>query len=78
LKSLAALSVGIVGRNTKWYILTEENLAISNKTTSFPGGMSGKEPACQHRRHKRHGFDSRAGKIPWRRVWQPTPVFSPG
>ena len=21
------------------------------------------------------GFDPRAGKIPWRREWQPTPVF---
>ena len=24
---------------------------------SFPGGVSGKEPACQCRRCKRHGFD---------------------
>ena len=23
-------------------------------------------------------FDPRVGKIPWRRAWQPTPVFSPG
>ena len=23
----------------------------------FPGGTSGKEPACQYRRYKRHGFD---------------------
>ena len=22
----------------------------------FPGGVSGKEPACQCRRHERHGF----------------------
>ena len=26
----------------------------------------------------RPGFDLRVGKIPWRRKWQPTPVFSPG
>ena len=26
----------------------------------------------------RHRFDSWAGKIPWRRAWQPTPVLSPG
>ena len=26
----------------------------------------------------RHGFDPWVGKIPWRRAWQPTPVFSPG
>ena len=41
-------------------------------------GASGKEPSCQCRRHKRHRFDSCLGKIPWRRKWQPTPVFSPG
>ena len=45
---------------------------------SFPGGTSGKEPACQSRRHKRRGFDPWVGKIPWRRTWQPTPVFLPG
>ena len=48
---------------------------ISN---GFPGGASGKEPTCQCRRHKRHGFDPWVGKVPWRRAWQPTPVFSPG
>ena len=44
----------------------------------FPGGASGKEPVCQCRRHKRHGFNSWVGKIPWRRVWQHTPIFLPG
>ena len=44
----------------------------------FPGGTSGKEPACQCRRHKRYDFDPWVGKIPWRRKWQPTPVFLPG
>ena len=44
----------------------------------FPGGTSAKEPACQCRRHKRCGFDPWVGKIPWRRKWQPTPVFLPG
>ena len=43
----------------------------------FPGGSSGKEPACQCRRHKRHGFDPWVGKIPWRRAWQPTLVLLP-
>ena len=28
--------------------------------------------------HKRGGLDPRVGKIPWRRKWQPTPVFLPG
>ena len=40
--------------------------------------LGGKEPACQCRRHKRRGFDPWVGKIPRRRVWQPTPVFLPG
>ena len=44
----------------------------------FPGGSSGKEPACQCRRHKRSGFDPWIGKIPWRRKWQPTPEFLSG
>ena len=35
-------------------------------------GSSGKE-SCQCRRHKRCSFR----KIPWRRKWQPTPVFLP-
>ena len=36
---------------------------------------SGKESACQCRRR---GFDPWVGKIPWRRKWQPNPVFLPG
>ena len=41
----------------------------------FPGGDSGKEPACQCRRCRRCGFDPWVGKLPWRRRWQPSPVF---
>ena len=43
----------------------------------FPAGVSGKEPACQCRRQKRHESNRWVGKIPWRRPWQPTPVFLP-
>ena len=43
----------------------------------FPGGASGKESAFEFRRCKRRGFDPWVGKIPWRRKWQPTPVFLP-
>ena len=43
----------------------------------FPGGTSDKEPTCQCRRHKRHRFDPWVRKMPWRRKWQPTPVFLP-
>ena len=44
----------------------------------FSSSTSGKGPACQSRRHKRHGFNTWVGKIPCRRAWQPTPVFLPG
>ena len=44
----------------------------------FPGGTSSKEPTCQCRRRKRRRFQPWAGKIPCRREWQPTPVFSSG
>ena len=43
----------------------------------FPGGTSGKEPACQCRRHKRHGFDPWVGKIPWRRHGNPLQYSCP-
>ena len=33
--------------------------------------LSGKESTCQWRRW---GFDPWVGKIPWKRIWQPTPV----
>ena len=44
----------------------------------FPVCASGKEPTFPYRRCKRHRFDCCIGKIPWRRQWQPIPVFLPG
>ena len=44
----------------------------------FLGGAIGKETAGQCRRCKRHNFDPWFETIPWRRAWQPTPVFLPG
>ena len=44
----------------------------------LPRWCSGKEFACQYRRHKRRRFGHWVGKIPWSRKWQPTPVFLPG
>ena len=37
-----------------------------------------KDWPCQCRRQKRCSFDPWVGKIPWRKAWQPTPVFLPG
>ena len=44
----------------------------------LPGGTSGKDPACQCRRHRRCRFDPWVGKLPWSRAWQPTLVFLTG
>ena len=44
-------------------------------TLGLPGGSDGKESACNV---GRPGFDPWVGKNPWRRAWQPTPVFLPG
>ena len=43
----------------------------------FPGGVSSKEHACQCRKYKRRELNPWVGKSPWRRAWQPTPVFLP-
>ena len=57
-----------------------EGLNWSQPCTSqgFQGCTSGKDLACQCRRHERCEFDPWVRKIPWRRKWQPTPVFLPG
>ena len=50
----------------------------------FPDGVNGKttatakNPSCQDRRHKRCRLNPWVLKIPWRRAWQPSPVFLPG
>ena len=58
----------------KTFFIFYHNITIYTPR-GFPGGASGKEPACQCRRH---GFDPRIRKIPWRRKWPPIPVFLPG
>ena len=40
---------------------TTQNLSHKQ---GFPGGTSGKEPACQCRKHRRHGFHPWVRKIP--------------
>ena len=53
----------------------ESNQLWARDKVGLPRWLNDKEPACQCRRH---GFYSWVWKIPWRRKWQPTPVFSPG
>ena len=52
-------------------------IRISSSFKGFPDGSAGKEFAC-NAGDRRHGFSPWVGKIPWRRKWQPTPVYLPG
>ena len=54
------------------------NVHMFSNIYGFLGGARGKEPTCQCKRRKRGRFDPWVRKIPWRRKWQPTPVFLPG
>ena len=48
---------------------------LTHRREGLPQQLSGKESTCQCRRH---GFYLWVGKNPWRRAWNPTPVFLPG
>ena len=37
-----------------------------------------KNPPAKCRRHKKQEFDPWGKRVPWRRAWQPTPVFLTG
>ena len=56
-----------------WAIV--HGIAESDRAVTTHWWLSGEESACQCRRH---GFDPCIRKIPWKRRWQPTPVFLPG
>ena len=43
-----------------------------SRVIGFAGGLSGEEPTCQCRRHRRLQFSLWVQKIPWKRAWQPT------
>ena len=73
--------------NKSYITHTPKNTTTNNKNTKkkfffcphgirYLGGASGKEPACQCRRGKRHGFDPWIGKIPCRREWPPFSVLA--
>ena len=44
-----------------------EFLASTLSRQGFPGGASGRQPACQCRRRKKRRFEPWAGKISWRK-----------
>ena len=48
-------------------------MALQTGKNSLVAQLANNLPAVQE-----IGFDFWVGKIPWRRKWQPTPVFLPG
>ena len=60
-----------------WWIVLNILLCYTTDL-GFPWWLSGKESARQCRRHKRCRFDPWVRNIPWRRKWQPSPLFLPG
>ena len=56
------------------FSLTEQIVNIYSGLGSFPGSSDCKSVCLQC---GRPGFDPWVGMIPWRRKWQPTPVFLP-
>ena len=62
-----------------WHSLTwsTQPLAFHYLHHGLPGGSVGKESACNAGDAGKCGFNPQVGKIPWRRAWQPTPLFLP-
>ena len=59
--------------------MTTNKLRVkSQPINGFPGGAVVKNLPANEEELKRCGFDPWVGNIPWRRKWQPTPVFLSG
>ena len=69
------LSMGSHRVGHDWSDLAAAAAAAAGIKYGLPRWLSGKESACQCRRRE---FNPWVRKIPWRRKWQPTPVFLPG
>ena len=50
----------------------------SRQIQASPMAQEVKNPPARQETQKTQVFDPWVRKIPWRRKWQPTPVFSPG
>ena len=51
---------------------------LGRRHWAFPDHARGKKPPGQCESCGRHRFVPWVRKTPWRRAWQPTPVFLPG
>ena len=59
-------------------VLVTVNILLCRAIWASQVALVIKNPLANAGRCKRCGFDPWVGKIPWRRAWQPTPVFLPG
>ena len=60
---------------SEWLIHKPKNPILFNCVRCFPGGSDGKEFICNA---EHLGTIPEIRKVPWRRAWQPTPIFLPG
>ena len=62
---------------TKRFISCSRLSSCYSNPWGFLAGSVVKNLPVIRRCRRCHGFDPWVGKIPWRRTWQPTPVFLP-
>ena len=67
----------LMGQRRKKNLRIRIRLTVALSIKRYPWWLRSKEPTCQFRSHRRCEFYPWVGKIPWRRKWQPTPVFLP-
>ena len=60
------------------FIVLSQMKHTHTHTPTYYGGSNGKEPACQSRKLKSHGFSPCVGNISWSSARQTTLVFLPG
>ena len=67
-------------KSVRHNLVTKQQLRIIQliSQTRLPSGASSKEPTCQCRKHKEMRVQSLRWEDPWKRQWQPTPIFLPG
>ena len=56
-------------------VVKQKLILVGYLKIELPQWLSGTESAC--RRQRSLWLDPWVGKVPWRRAWQPTPVFLP-
>ena len=62
-----------------WFFTIQKNSSVCREWQSIPGGEIPLAQYCAEigLQCGRPGFNPCVGKIPWRRAWQPSPVFLP-